>query len=485
MFDATQPEFISYHSTNRLLVIGTEDELDELLPELGDIFRIRWSPVNKIKASKPGIEILNTDGAIQLAGYLGNFSLASEHQSTFDLVLDFQSKPAISSRLPPFGYFRIANQDDLQAILPELKEMIGIFDKPKYFQLDLNKCAHQQSGITGCHNCIDVCATDAIIAESGEITVNPYLCQGCGDCTSVCPSGAISYQHPPRYEILLALKNKLADKSCLVIFYGGELPDDLPIPLAFLPFQVEALGLVGLDICLTALAFGATQVWLLDSGELTPETQNTLVTVSAQANEILNCLGFTDKLVQLSKPGEFVFHQGLSISKARYQPDTDKRIAIRMATDHLLEQSTQNPEFAPLSGIVAFGSINLDRNACTLCMACVSVCPAQALSAGNQIPQLKFIESQCLQCGICQQACPEQAIDLQSRFVFDSVKVRQLRLLHEEKPFYCIHCKKPFATESMIHTILQKLQHHPMFLGEKKQQLLLCEDCKVAALFDK
>ncbi len=480
-----QPEFVNYHSSNRLLVIGTKDELDGLLPELGDIFRIYWLPVNNIEVSRPGIEILKTDETIQLAGYLGNFSLAGELQSTFDLVLDFQLKPAINSRLPPFGYYRIKNQDDLQTILPELKEMVGVFDKPKYFQLDLNKCAHQQSGITGCHNCIDACATDAIISESGKITVNPYLCQGCGDCTSVCPSGAISYQYPPRTEILSELKIKLAEKPCLVIFYAGDLPDDLSIPSTFLPFQVEALGIVGLDICLTALAFGATQIWLLDNGKLTPETQNTLATVLTQANEILNHLGFTDKLVQLSKPGEFVFSQGLSISKARYQPDADKRIAIRMATDHLLEQSAQNPEFAPLSGTAAFGTINLDRNACTLCMACVSVCPAQALSAGNQTPQLKFIESQCLQCGICQQACPEQAIDLQPRFILDSVKARQLRLLYEEKPFYCIHCKKPFATESMINTILQKLQHHPMFQGQKKQQLLLCEDCKVAALFEK
>ena len=481
-----EPEFVSYHSTNRLLVIDTETEIDELLPDLGAEFKIYWWPIDHSKkTSKSGVEILNADRPIQLDGYLGNFTLAGGNQLKFDLVLDFQSEPAISSQISPFGYYPINNREDLQKVLPELKEMIGVFDKPKYFQLDLNKCAHQQSGITGCHNCIDVCATDAIISESGKITVNPYLCQGCGDCTSVCPSGAISYQYPPRSEILSALKNKLATKHSLVVFYSGDFKADLSISCPFLPFQVESLGLVGLDICLNAFAFGATQIWLLDDGQITIETQNTLDTVITQVNEIMSGLGFPEQLVQFSKPGEFTLNQGLSISKAKYRPDLDKRTAIRMATDHLLGQATQKPDYVLFSGNTAFGTLNLDRNACTLCMACVSICPAQTLAAGNETPQLKFIESQCLQCGICQQACPEQAIELQPRYIFDSVQARQTRLLHEEKPFYCINCQKPFATESMINTILQKLQHHPMFQGEKKQQLLLCEDCKVAALFDK
>ena len=72
-----EPEFVSYHSTNRLLVIGTEAEIDKLLPDLGAEFRIYWWPIDHSKkTSKPGLEILNADRPIQLDGYLGNFTLA-------------------------------------------------------------------------------------------------------------------------------------------------------------------------------------------------------------------------------------------------------------------------------------------------------------------------------------------------------------------------------------------------------------------------
>ncbi len=480
-----EPEFVSYQTSNRLLVIGNDAELEAVLTALDTDFRISWWPDDSHTPSKPGIELLHIEDNAQLTGFLGNFSISDNPETQFDQVMDFQSQPVIKSRIPPFGYYHISNRHNLEKIIAGVKEMIGIFDKPKYFRLDLSKCAHQQSGITGCHNCLDVCATDAIRSESGKISVNPYLCQGCGDCTSVCPSGAISYQYPTRDQIFSELKAKLVSQAGIILFHTGGLQTDLALPAPIIPYQVEALGLIGLDYCLTTLVLGATQLWLFDNGELTPETQSTINTVVTQSNQILFDLGFPKNLVQLTKADEFVVNLEFSITKALYQPSADKRTAIRMATDHLREQAKQQPEFTQFSSPAAFGTLQLNRNACTLCMACVSVCPAQALSAGNEMPQLKFFESQCLQCGICQQACPEQAIALEPRFMFDSVAARKPRLLYEEKPFYCINCKKPFATESMINTILQKLQHHPMFQGADKQQLLLCEDCKAAALFNK
>ncbi|MEZ5476420.1 MAG: hypothetical protein R3E95_02685 [Thiolinea sp.] len=56
-----------------------------------------------------------------------------------------------------------------------------------------------------------------------------------------------------------------------------------------------------------------------------------------------------------------------------------------------------------------------------------------------------------------------QAISLQPLYVADPALRRQTRLLHEEEPFCCIRCGKPFGSHSTINRMLSKLAGHPMF----------------------
>ena len=58
------------------------------------------------------------------------------------------------------------------------------------------------------------------------------------------------------------------------------------------------------------------------------------------------------------------------------------------------------------------------------------------------------------------------------------------RILNEEAPFCCITCGKPFATQSMMVTMREKLKHHWMFQDEQSlRRLQMCEDCRVKDLF--
>jgi len=480
-------EYVGYISDNRLLVIAGERQLDKVLANLQQEFRIFWLPFQQeMVTDKGGVEVISTTENSALTGYLGSFSFADNPGLVFDQVLDFSEQPLIKSRIAPFGYYSVTENDDLPELLQQITDGIGEFDKPKYFNWEAEKCAHQRNAITGCSRCIEVCATDAITSEDGRVVINPYLCQGCGDCTSVCPSGAVSYQYPTRVESLLAIRQKLKHSSAAVLFYSGDLPEMLTHTQQTIHcFEVEGLGSVGLDICLNALAFGASNVLILDSGELTPETRATIQTTVVQAREILTGLGYSEGRVQFVSAGEWVLSNPPEWDKASYQPDADKRTAIRMATDFLRQFSASEQPFCQLSEPSAFGTVQVNTAACTLCMACVSGCPAQALEAGGEYPQLKFIEALCVQCGICRQTCPEHAIALQPRYYYDSTQARKKQLLFEEEPFCCIVCQKPFAPASMINIILQKLQHHPMFAGNKKQQLMMCEDCKVIKMFDK
>ena len=108
----------------------------------------------------------------------------------------------------------------------------------------------------------------------------------------------------------------------------------------------------------------------------------------------------------------------------------------------------------------AYGGIQVDREACTLCHACVSNCPTPALKAGGDTPALSFLESDCVQCGLCEQACPESAITLLPGFL--AAPERDTRqICHEEAAFECIGCGKPFATASTVATIKRAGGNHP------------------------
>jgi ferredoxin len=116
-------------------------------------------------------------------------------------------------------------------------------------------------------------------------------------------------------------------------------------------------------------------------------------------------------------------------------------------------------------------------------MACVSQCPASALSAGDETPQLGFIEANCVQCGLCCRTCPEDAIAISPRYFYDFPTRNTRRVLYEEEPYACIRCGKPFATRSVIEQITKKMRGHAMFQGAALQRIRMCEDCRVRDIY--
>jgi ferredoxin len=161
----------------------------------------------------------------------------------------------------------------------------------------------------------------------------------------------------------------------------------------------------------------------------------------------------------------------------------EKRTVIRLAIEHLFAQAPAKRPLVSLPTGAPFGEVLLDKARCTLCMACVSQCPAQALSAGDEAPQLGFIEANCVQCGLCCRTCPEDAIAISPRYLHDFPTRNTRRILYTEEPFACIVCGKPFATRSVIENITKKMQGHAMFRGAAMDRIRMCEDCRVRDIF--
>ena len=128
----------------------------------------------------------------------------------FDIVVNLSEAKLFTQHQPPQGYFA-PGTDAISRVkmIAEVATLIGEFEKPKYFNYRANICAHGRNKKTGCTQCIDVCSTKAIAPKGDQIEVTPQLCMGCGACTTVCPSGALTYVVPRVSDLGAQLKTLL------------------------------------------------------------------------------------------------------------------------------------------------------------------------------------------------------------------------------------------------------------------------------------
>ncbi len=149
---------------------------------------------------------------------------------------------------------------------------------------------------------------------------------------------------------------------------------------------------------------------------------------------------------------------------ATFHWSADKRTTAAFAIEHLQAHAPTPQVAISLSAGAPFGTIAVNRDTCTLCLACVGACPEGAIldHAQSEVPQLRFIESKCVQCGLCEATCPEDAITLTPRLSL-AAEAKEPRVLNEASIFKCIRCGKALGTDKMIGNMLAKLAGHSMF----------------------
>lgn len=441
----------------------------------------------------------------------------------FDLVLDLGVMPLITLHAPPQGYFALdasagLASPGLLATVVKLRDMVGEFEKPKFFAYKQKICAHSRNETVGCSACIDVCSAGAVSSEKSrqQIVVNPNLCVGCGACTTVCPTGALTYAYPRaseqgvRLKTLLSTYAKAGGANATLLLHsqvkGQQAIESLGraaklqktiqgVPANVIPLALWHTASVGLDLWLSAVAFGATQVAVLLTDEEAPAYAQALEEQMTVAQALLGGMGYAGVhfhlLVESSVAGLDKSLQQLAVARptvpaspARFAVAQEKRSTLDMALDHFITHAPAAlPEAIDLpSAGTPFGSLVVNKDSCTLCLSCVSACPASALQDNPERPQLKFIEKNCVQCGLCATTCPENAITLQPRLLLTPER-KEARVLNESQPYQCIRCSKPFGTLKAIEVMLGKLAGHAMFQGAAADRLKMCGDCRVIDIY--
>jgi ferredoxin len=530
---APQYPFVSLTSDGVTLLYGKDEQAIEaanLLKDHLDVTVLIKQPADMAPRRVTDFPVVK--GTIRTAkGHLGAFEVtiddyAAPHPSSRGALVFAPARNDAASRCdilidlsggaPLFpaadlrdGYLR-ADPGDPAAVLRAVlkaRDLTGSFDKPRYITFTEDLCAHSRSRIVGCRRCLDLCPTGAIVPNGDHVKIDAHVCAGCGQCAAVCPTGAAAYALPPADALLRKLRALLGayaqagGKRAVVMFHdaehGGELIDALArhgdgLPANVLPFAVNEVTQVGLEAVAASFAYGAAAVRFLIRARPRHDVAGLARTI-ALAEPILNGIGFagarvatieTDDPDALGQSLRAIDAMEGAAKPATFSAVGGKRDVIRLALREMHAVAPAPVDVVALPAGAPFGTVEVNVEGCTLCLACVSACPTGALSDDPERPTLRFAEDACVQCGLCAATCPEKVISLRPQLDFRSATAMS-RVIKQEPPFECIRCAKPFGVKSSVERVVAKLEgKHWMFKDSKKRLdvIKMCEDCRVVAM---
>ncbi|MBL8697210.1 MAG: 4Fe-4S binding protein [Alphaproteobacteria bacterium] len=424
--------------------------------------------------------------------------------SRCDVIVDLSGRaalfPAPGKRE---GYLRVDPGDPaaVAAAVLAAAELSGEFEKPRYVAYEAALCAHGRNTRTGCTRCIDLCPTGAIVPAGDEVAIDPRVCAGCGACASVCPTGAVAYAFPAQAHVfdrlralLVAYANAGGEDAVLLIHdarHGEEMIDAMArrgrgLPARVLPFALNEVTQVGLDLLLTALAWGCASIRVLaDPGPR--EDRTGLAQQIGLAEAVMVGLDHGEgrtAVIDAADPDAveralYDLPRRAPAARATFLAAGAKRGIVNLALQSLHDTASSPQTILPLPAGAPFGAVAIDTAGCTLCLSCVGACPTGALLDNPERPELRFVESACVQCGLCRTNCPEKVITLAPRLNF-AAAAREAVTLKAEAPALCVRCGKPFGARGTVERVVAKLAgRHWMFKdGPAVDRIRMCEDCR-------
>ncbi len=418
-------------------------------------------------------------------------------KSACDIILDLRGAgPLFPADHKREGYVRADPGDPLavERAVAKARDLQGVFEKPLYIRFEETLCAHSRASRQGCSKCLSVCPTGAITSAGDTVAIDPDICAGCGACAAVCPSGAASYDDPPvgtlfaRLRALASAYRDAGGTKPRVLFHDADWGSEMirlsarfgrGLPANVIPVAVPSVEGVGHAEMLAALGVGFAGINVMPG----PKSDRAVIETEFA---LLQAIGGADAATLLDVAEPDAMETALYAANPRDPvADTILPVGGRRDVTRLAATALNSDEAViPLPAGAPYGKIEIDTDACTLCLACVSLCPAGALGDNPEKPSVRFQETACLQCGLCASTCPETAITLTPQLDLRKDALTY-RMLNEEEPFECIECGVPFGVRSTIETIVAKLEDkHWMYKGSDNTRLIqMCDNCRVNAQY--
>ncbi|HDS45411.1 MAG TPA: 4Fe-4S dicluster domain-containing protein [Methanomicrobia archaeon] len=399
------------------------------------------------------------------------------------------------------SYFGIYAADTYPDACLQACELVTNLDgvtKPRYLSVDLKRCASGRSELVGCELCVR-CPYDAIEREGIEVVFDAARCQGCGLCASLCPLSVPQVRDAPNRLLYAQIEGLLSgDVHPKVLLFAGDEHFELLNEIGrrklryppLLPLFVPCTDVISETHLISAFVQGADGVilWACEASQ-----REELESVVAFAQKALDAFGLGKRVLLLDgtlrAPEEFTKTVSAFVEQLKPSP-IRKRVSVdlsRPKRDVLLEllralsvQTGVQPHLVEKDTPYPFAEVAIDAATCTLCNACVTMCPLTALSKTDN--KLEFDYGHCIACGICEQACPEEAITLHRVLDFSQLMEQTPQQLIELEFVPCAGCGELFMPKTAferIRTALEQAGPEGEFNLEERLKLLpYCTKCR-------
>lgn len=358
----------------------------------------------------------------------------------------------------------------------------------EFITCDKSLCQFDPEKDLGCTLCLESCCFGALSTTKAGIIIDPIQCEACGNCTVVCPTGALQDQRFTDQAFLSYLERLDFLDNRTVILATGNLLHELWWKQRNTTFknsfflQFEPISALSLLHFFAFLKKGVQQILILEDPDLPfqgafekqRQFANSVLEQLFGAQEPIRCSSLEDLELQYSPSASPLMGPA---GKTEF-PGTRRAVITRIL--HSFIQKSGTTLVIASSPPLPLARLLCDPELCTHCMACLNSCRTGALSADSSQFTLSRNPSLCISCALCSDLCPEKALTL---VPCQTIKEDffQREHLASADPIHCRACGKVFGTKKSFERVMAILQARETV---DTSHFEYCDTCRVINIFE-